>query len=74
MELDKKLESMLKKRIEREKLLVEQETLKAWRERLATIIANSNDYRSFDINLNNLLKAMNTRLTVLQTQIRDLKL
>lgn len=74
MELDKKLESMLKKRIELEKLLVEQETLKSWRERLDSLVHKSNDYKSFDINTNNLLKAMDTRLAALQSLIRDLRL
>lgn len=73
MEMDKKLELMLKKRIELEKLLVEQETLKAWRERLDSLVRKSNDYKSFDINTNNLLKAMDTRLASLHTQIRDLR-
>jgi hypothetical protein len=73
MQLDKKLELMLKKRIELEKLLVEQETLKAWRERLDDLAHKSNDYRSFDVNITTLLKSMDTRLASLRSEIGDLK-
>ena len=72
MKLDKQLEAILTKKIELERLKVENETLKNWQERIVSSVSKSNDYRSLDVNIKKVLQSMETRLQVLQSEIRDL--
>ena len=72
MKLDKKLEAILTKKTELERLKVENETLKSWQERIVSSVNKSNDYRSLDVNIKKVLQSMETRLQVLQSEIRDL--
>ena len=72
MKLDKKLEAILTKKIELERLKVENETLKNWQERIASSVNKSNDYRSLDVNIKKVLQAIENRLQVLHSEIRDL--
>jgi len=62
VELDKKLEALLTKKISLEKLKIEEEAIKTWKERIEQVIIKSNDFRSLEINIKNLLKFMETRL------------
>jgi hypothetical protein len=72
LKLDKKLEAILTKKIELERLKVEDETLRTWQERIESSIRKSNDYRSLEVNIKKLLKTIENRLQVLQSEIRDL--
>ncbi len=72
MKLDKKLEAILTKKIELERLKVENETLKNWQERISLSVNKSNDYRSLDVNIKKVLQAIENRLQVLHSEIRDL--
>jgi len=72
LKLDKKLETILTKKIELERLKVENETLKNWQERISLSVNKSNDYRSLDVNIKKVLQAIENRLQVLHSEIRDL--
>ena len=72
MKIDKKLEVMLSKKVELERLKIEAETIKNWKEKVEIIIKKSNDYKSLETYLKNLLQAMENRLRILQTQMKDL--
>ena len=72
MELDKKLEALLKKKIALEKLKIEEETTKTWKDRIEQSISKSNDFKSLEINIKTVLKVMETRLKSLHSEIRDL--
>ncbi len=72
MKLDKKLEAILTRKIELERLKVEGETLRTWQERIELSIIKSNDYRSLDVNIKKVLQNIENRLQVLQSEIRDL--
>ena len=72
MKLDKKLEAILTKKIELERLKVENETLKNWQKRISLSVNKSNDYRSLDVNIKKVLQAIENRLQVLHSEIRDL--
>jgi len=72
VEFDKKLESLLMKKINLEKLTLEEETIKAWKERIEQSIIKSNDLRSLETNIKNVLKFMETRLKALHSEIKAL--
>lgn len=72
MELDKKLEALLTKKISLEKLKIEEEAIKTWKERIEQTIIKSNDFRSLETNIKNLLKFMETRLKILHSEIKAL--
>lgn len=72
VELDKKLEALLTKKISLEKLKIEEEAIKTWKERIEQAIIKSNDYRSLETNIKNLLKFMETRLKILHSEIQAL--
>lgn len=72
VELDKKLEALLTKKISLEKLKIEEEAIKTWKERIEQVIIKSNDFRSLEINIKNLLKFMETRLKTLHSEIQAL--
>ncbi len=72
MELDKKLEALLTKKISLEKLKIEEEAIKTWKERIEQAIIKSNDFRSLETNIKNLLKFMETRLKTLHSEIKAL--
>ena len=72
MELDKKLEALLTKKISLEKLKIEEKAIKTWKERIEQIIIKSNDLRSLETNIKNLLKFMETRLKILHSEIKAL--
>ena len=72
MELDKKLEALLKKKVELEKLKVEEESISLWKERIEQTIAKSNDYKSLEVNIKNMLQLMETRLKTIKSEIRAL--
>ena len=72
MELDKKLEALLTKKIALEKLKIEEEAIKTWKERIEQVIIKSNDLRSLETNIKNLLKFMETRLKTLHSDIQAL--
>ncbi len=72
MKIDKKLEVMLSKKVELERLKIEAETIKNWKEKVEVIIKKTNDYKSLETYLKNLLQAMENRLRILQTQMKDL--
>jgi thiamine kinase-like enzyme len=72
VELDKKLEALLTKKISLEKLKIEEEAIKTWKERIEQAIIKSNDFRSLETNIKNLLKFMETRLKTLHSEIQDL--
>ena len=72
VELDKKLEALLIKKISLEKLKIEEEAIKTWKERIEQAIIKSNDFRSLETNIKNLLKFMETRLKILHSEIQAL--
>ena len=72
MQIDRKLEAFLTRKIELERLKVEAETLRTWREKVELSIIKSNDYRSLDTNIKKVLEVMKTRLQSLQSAIEDL--
>ena len=72
MELDKKLEALLKKKVELEKLKVEEESISLWKKRIEQTIAKSNDYKSLEVNIKNMLQLMETRLKTIKSEIRAL--
>jgi hypothetical protein len=72
LKFDKKFEAILTRRVELEKLQVEEETLKAWRERIKSSIEKSNDYRSLNVNIKKVLENIDNRLQVLKSAMRDL--
>ena len=72
MKLDKKLELMLKNKVELERLKVEAEAIKNWKEKIEQTFQISNDFKSLEINLKKTLQAMENRLRILQSQIKDL--
>jgi len=72
VELDKKLEALLIKKISLEKLKIEEEVIKTWKERIEQTIIKSNDFRSLETNIKNLLKFMETRLKILHSEIQAL--
>lgn len=73
LQIGKKLETILSKRIELERLKVEEETVRRWQERLDLSITKSNDYRSLDTNIKKVLETMKNRLQVIQAAIRELE-
>ena len=72
MPLDKKFEAMLKKKMDLEKLKVEYETTRDWHEKISRSFSISNDLKSLDINLKQTLKAMETRINVIKSQMKEL--
>jgi|GEM_PF-5788224 len=72
MEFDKKLEALLIKKISLEKLKVEEEAIKTWKERIEQGLIKSNDLRSLEINIKTVLKFMETRLKTLRSEIQAL--
>lgn len=72
MKFDKKLELTLKKRVELERLKVEGEAIENWKEKIEQTFQISNDFKSLEINLKKTLQAMESRLRILQSQIKDL--
>ncbi len=70
MEFDKKFEALLTKKIALEKLKIEEETIKTWKERIEQSIIKSNDFRSLEINIKSLLKVMDTRLKTLHAEFQ----
>ena len=63
---------MLSKKVELERLKIEAETIKNWKEKVEVIVKKTNDYKSLETYLKNLLQAMENRLRILQTQMKDL--
>ena len=72
MELDKKLEALLTKKISLEKLKIEEEAIKTCKERIEQAIIKSNDLRSLETNIKTVLKFMETRLKTLHSEIQAL--
>ena len=72
MNLDKKFETILRKKIELERLNVEDETVRNWQEKIRLSVGKSNDYKSLQINIKKALETMENRLRILQSAIRDL--
>ena len=72
VEFDKKFEALLTKKISLEKLKIEEETIRNWKERIEQSIVKSNDFRSLEINIKTVLKVMETRLKTLHSEIRAL--
>jgi hypothetical protein len=72
LKLDKRLEAILTKKVELERLKVEDETLRSWQERIELSVRKSNDYRSLEVNIKKVLETIENRLQVLQSEIRDL--
>lgn len=72
MKLDKNLEEMLKKRVEMERLKIEDETIKNWKEKIEIIIKKTNDFKSLEVNFNKLLQSMENRLRMLKSQMNRL--
>ncbi len=70
VEFDKKLESLLTKKITLEKLKIEEETIKTWKERIEQSILKSNDLRSLELNIKAVVKFMETRLKTLRSDIK----
>jgi len=73
LQMDKKFEAMLKKKIDLEKLKVESEAINGWHEKITRTLSMSNDYKSLDINIKQTLKSMENRLKVLKSQIKELE-
>ena len=69
---DKKLEAILTKKINLEKLKIEEETIINLKERIEQSIIKSNDFRSLEINIKSVLKSMETRLKTIHSEIRAL--
>ena len=72
MEFDKKLEALLTKKISLEKLKIEEEAIKTWKERIEQTLIKSNDLRSLETNIKSILKFMETRLKTLRSEISAL--
>jgi len=72
LKLDKNLEEMLKKRVEMERLKIEDETIKNWKEKIEIIIKKTNDFKSLEVNFNKLLQSMENRLRMLKSQMNRL--
>ena len=72
VELDKKLEALLTKKIALEKLKIEEEAIKTWKERIEQALIKSNDLRSLETNIKSVLKFMETRLKTLHSEIQVL--
>ena len=72
MKLDRKLEVMLTKKVELERLRIEDQTIRNWKEKADDILIKSNDYRSLEVNFKKLLQAMENRLRILQSQMKDM--
>ncbi|MFH0811613.1 MAG: hypothetical protein V2A69_02065 [Pseudomonadota bacterium] len=72
MELDKKLEVMLTKKVALERLKIEDETIRAWKEKFEQLLKKDNDYRSLEINLKKILQTMDNRLRILQSEMKEL--
>lgn len=72
MQIDKKLELILKKKVALEKLRVEEETIKNWKEKFEQVVIKTNDLRSLEINIKKILQIMETRLKTIQIEIKDL--
>jgi thiamine kinase-like enzyme len=72
VEFDKKLEALLTKKIALEKLKIEEEAIKTWKERIEQAIIKSNDFRSLETNIKSVLKFMETRLKTLHSEIQAL--
>jgi len=73
MEFDKKLEALLIKKISLEKLKIEEETIKTWKERIEQELNKSNDLRSLEINIKAVLKFMETRLKTIRSEVKALE-
>ncbi|WAC07096.1 MAG: hypothetical protein OS130_12795 [Thermodesulfobacteriota bacterium] len=73
MEFDKKLEALLIKKISLEKLKIEDETIKTWKERIEQVLNKGNDLRSLEINIKAVLKVMETRLKTLRSEVKALE-
>ncbi|HAX99355.1 MAG TPA: hypothetical protein DCY12_10830 [Candidatus Atribacteria bacterium] len=72
MEIDKKLEALLTKKMSLEKLKIEEEAIKIWKGRIEQSLIKSNDFRSLEINIKAVLKIMETRLKTLHSEIKAL--
>jgi thiamine kinase-like enzyme len=72
VEFDKKLEALLTKKMCLEKLKIEEEAIKTWKERIEQSIIKSNDFRSLEINIKTVLKFMETRLKTINSDIKAL--
>jgi hypothetical protein len=73
MEFDKKLEALLIKKISLEKLKIEEEAIKTWKERIEQELNKSNDLRSLEINIKAVLKFMETRLKTIRSEVKALE-
>lgn len=73
MQVDKRFESMLKKKVELERLRVEHESISDWHSRLTSALTKANDYKSLETNIKLVLKGMNSRLSMVESQIKDLQ-
>jgi len=72
LEFDKKLEALLIKKISLEKLKIEEEAIKTWKERIEQVLIKNNDLRSLKLNIKEVLKFMETRLKTLRSEIQAL--
>ena len=72
MDFDKKLEAMLKRKVELERLRVEEETILNWKEKVAQSLTIHKDYRSLEITLKKVVQSMDNRLRLLHAQIKEL--
>ena len=72
MDFDKKLESMLKRKVELERLRVEEETILNWKEKIAQSLTIHKDYRSLEITIKKVVQSMENRLHLLHAQIKEL--
>ena len=72
MPLDKKFEAMLKKKIDLEKLKVEYETTEDWHEKINYNVSKSNDLKSLETNIKQILRAMENRINVIKSQMKEL--
>ena len=72
MQLDKKFEAILKKKIDLEKLKVEYEATRNWHEKINYNFSKSNDFKSLEINIKQTLKAMENRINVIKSQMKEL--
>jgi len=73
LQLDKKFEAMLKKKIDLEKLKVEYETTSDWCEKINYNFSKSNDFKSLEVNIKQMLKAMGNRINVIKSQMKELE-
>jgi len=72
LDFDKKLEAMLKRKVELERLRVEEETILNWKEKVAQSLTIHKDYRSLEITLKKVVQSMDNRLRLLHAQIKEL--